>query len=408
MANEYYDYITETGVIVPDTETILSELQSMMTGMFGLEMDLSPETPQGRLIEMWSRNREFCIQICAMVSNLLNLNKASGFVLDDLGALFLLSRKEATYTRVTVMLGGVDGTIVPAHTRLRTEGGDIFVNDRSVTIVDGSAQVEYRAEKTGPVPCPAGTLNIILDSVNGLETANNPWGPISVGQELESDNSFRLRIKSGLNVNSIAILTAIKSNLESLDGVIGTYCYDNYTNDAVIIDGLELGPHSLLAVVDGGNADDIAKVLYSKKTLGTGYVSAEDNPNYTILEKEVIDDAYGSIYKVSFARPIMTDVDIMVTVSRKNYTGENLEQAVKTAIFNFVNGENPEVDGITIGGPLSPFEISAAISSEIPEIFIREVKVGEHGGSLSAETMTFGYLHKANILDANITVVIQL
>lgn len=409
MANNYYDYITETGVIVPDTETILSELRSMMTGLFGAEMDLSPETPQGRLLEMWSRNREFCIQICAMVSNLLNLNKASGFVLDDLGALFLLSRKEATYTEVSVIASGVAGTIIPANTRLKTTAGDIFVNSRSAVIgSDGTVRIDYRADKIGPVPCVANTLTVILDSVSGLESVVNPEGPTSVGQELESDNAFRLRIKSGLNVNSIAILTAIKSNLESLDGVIGTYCYDNYTNDAVIIDGLELGPHSLLAVVDGGNADDIAKVLYSKKTLGTGYVSKDDNPDYDVIEKEVIDDSYGSIYKVSFARPIMTDVDIMVTVSRKNYTGENLEQAVKTAIFNFANGENPEVDGITIGGPLSPFEISAAISSEIPEIFIREIKVGEHGGSLSAETMTFGYLHKANILDENITVVVQL
>ena len=406
MASNYYDYITETGVIVPDTETILSDLRSMMTNMFGLEMDLSPETPQGRLIEMWSRNREFCIQICAMVSNLLNLNKASGFVLDDLGALFLLSRKEATYTRVTVMLGGVDGTIIPAHTRLRTEGGDIFVNDGAVTIVDGSAQVEYHAEKIGPVPCPAGTLNIILDSVNGLETANNPWGPISVGQELESDNSFRLRIKNGLNVNSIAILSAIKSNLESLDGVVGSYCYDNYTNQDYTVDGLVVGPHSLLAVVDGGDADEIARVLYEKKTLGTGYVSQEDNPNFDVVEKKIIDENFGTVYPVSFVRPVLTDVDIEITVQRKNYTGDDLEQAVKNAIFNFANGENPEVDGIVIGGALSPFEISAAVSSEIPEIFIREVLVGEHDSTLSAETMTFGYLHKANITEANITVTI--
>lgn len=470
MANNYYDYITETGVIVPDTETVLTEIQSMMTSMFGLEMDLSPETPQGRLIEMWTRNREFCIQICAMVSNLLNLNKASGFVLDDLGALFLLSRKEATYTTVTVMLNGVNGTIVPAHTRLKTTAGDVFVNDRAYTIGadgDGVAQAEYHAEEIGPVPCAANTLTVILDSVNGLETVNNPWGPISVGQDLESDNAFRLRIKSGLNVNSIAILSAIKSNLEGLDGVVGTYCYDNYTNDPVVIDGLTLNGHSMLAVVDGGDAAEIAKVLYSKKTLGTGYVNISltgadsntytyygadtdnsalvwrlgnvafytsgltmpsvgatiysdatcttsettvataTNTGYDIITEGVIDEAYGTVYPVSFARPVYTDVDIQITVARKNYTGDDLEQAVKNAIFNFANGENPEVDGIVIGGPLSPFEISAAVSSEIPEIFIREVLVGEHGSTLEAETMTFGYLHKANITEANITVVIQ-
>lgn len=410
MASNYYDYITETGVIVPDTENILSELQSMMREIFGQDMDLSPETPQGRLLEMWCRNREFCIQICALVSNMLNLNKASGFVLDDLGALFLMERKPASYTTVAVMLGGVAGTIIPANTRLKTTDGYIFVNDNPYIIgEDGTVRAEYHATEVGQIPCVAETLNVILDSVNGLETAINPSGPISLGQDLESDNEFRLRIKGGLNVNSIAILSAIKSNLEGITGVIGSYCYDNYTDQDVVVDGLTVGPHSLLAVVDGGDASEVAKVLYSKKTLGTGYIEkGGDNASFDVIEEDVIDEAYGTTYKVRFIRPILTDIDIDITVKRKNYTGDDLDSAVKSAIMNFANGENPEVDGIVIGGAVSPFEISAAVSSEIPEIFIQEVKVGEHGGVLSPETITtIGYIHKANITTANITVHIQ-
>ena len=407
MASNYYDYITETGVIVPDTETVLSELQAMMRELFGQDMDLTAETPQGRLLEMWVRNREFCIQICAMVSNMLNLNKASGFVLDDLGALFLLSRKPASHTTVSVMMNGVAGTIIPANTRLKTTAGDIFVNDLSGTIgADGQTTIEYHSVETGQIPCVAGTLTIILDGVNGLETVTNPEGPISLGQDLESDDLFRLRIKNGLNVNSIAILSAIKSNLESLTGVVGSYCYDNYTDQDVVVDGLTVGPHSLLAVVDGGNLNEIAKVLYSKKTLGTGYIEKGGvNEDYDVIEESVIDESYGTTYKVRFIRPILTDIDIDITVRRKNYTGNDLDGAIKTAIQNFVDGKNPEVDEVVIGGAVSPFEISAAVSSEIPEIFIQEVKVGEHGGTLSPETLTsIGYIHKANITPANITV----
>ena len=152
MAN-YYDYITETGVIVPDTETVLSELQAMMRELFGQDMDLTAETPQGRLLEMWARNREFCIQICAMVSNMLNLNKASGFVLDDLGAMFLLSRKPASSTTVAVMMRGVAGTIIPAGTRLKTTAGDIFVNDLSGTIgQDGQVLLKQGRFRAWPKP----------------------------------------------------------------------------------------------------------------------------------------------------------------------------------------------------------------------------------------------------------------
>ena len=157
-------------------------------------------------------------------------------------------------------------------------------------------------------------------------------------------------------------------------------------------------------MVDGGDEQEIANAIYAKKTAGTGYVAKENNAGYTVVEKDVIDEAYGTTYKVRFVRPVLTDVDIVVNVVRKSYSGDNLEQAVKNAIMNFARGDNPEVDGVVIGGSLSPFEIGAAISSELPDIFIKSVSVGAHGQSVSPATMTFGSIHKANILEQNITV----
>ena len=113
MAN-YYEYITGQGVIVPDTSLILAEIQDEFKAVFGEDLDLTATTPQGRLIELFQRNRTFCIQICALVSNMLNLGRASGFVLDDLGSLFLIERQPATHTTTTVILSGVVGTIIPA------------------------------------------------------------------------------------------------------------------------------------------------------------------------------------------------------------------------------------------------------------------------------------------------------
>lgn len=405
MAN-YYDYNTSQGIIVPDTSKVLSDIQDEFKQLFGDNLDVTPETPQGRLIELMARNRSFTIQICAAVSNMLNLGKANGFVLDDLGSLFLISRQPATYTTTTVILTGQAGTVIPAGTRLQTESGDIFINDNEYTIpASGSVQTLYHAEETGPVPAKANTLNIILDEVAGLETANNPAAP-TLGRDQESDNAFRNRIRYSLNTNSIAVISSIKASLENITGVKGSYCYDNYSNVGVIVDGVNVPAHSILAVVDGGEKQEIANVLYEKKTIGTGYVKGTDNPDYTIETANVIDDAYGTIYEVRFMRPILTDVDIKITVSRKNYTGDSLETEIKAAILNFAAGNNPEVDGIVIGGNLSPFEISAAVSSEIPTIFINNCLIGAHGGELSAQTMTFGEIHKANITAENITVTI--
>ena len=404
MQNKYYEYITGTGVIVPDTSVLLSDIKARFVELFGDNLDLSPTTTQGRLIELFNRSETFTLQACAAVSNMLNLNKANGFVLDDLGALFLIERKPATKTSTTVVLTGVPNTIIPANTRIKTAEGNIFVNPASAVIgSDGSVSVRYQAVETGAIPALPNTLKIILDGVNGLETANNPANAV-IGQEQESDGDFRNRIKISLNTNAIAVLSAIKASVEQVPGVVGSYCYDNYDSSAVIIDGLSVPAHSLLVVVDGGDDQEIANAIYAKKTAGTGYVAEENDAGYTVVEKDVIDEAYGTTYKVRFVRPTLTDVDIVVNVARKSYSGDNLEQAVKNAIMTFANGDNPEVDGIVIGGSLSPFEVGAAISSELPDVFITSVSVGVHGQSVSPATMTFGSIHKANILEQNITV----
>lgn len=406
MKNKYYEYVTGQGVIVPDTSVVLKDVQDRFTELFGTDLDLSPTTPQGRLIELFNRSEVFCLQVCAAVSNMLNLNKANGFLLDDLGALFLIERKPATHTQTTMILSGEPNTIIPAGTRIKSTEGNIFVNLKSATIgVDGSVAVVYQAEDTGEIPAQPNTVNIILDSVVGLETATNPGNP-TIGQDQESDGDFRNRIKTSLNINAIAVLSAIKANVEQVPGVVGSYCWDNSDSVSAVVDGLTVPGHSILIVVDGGDEQAVAEAIFVKKTAGTGYVSADTQPGYTVIEKEVVDEAYGTSYKVRFARPVLTDVDIEITVARKSYSGDDLEQAVKNAVLNFAKGDNPEVDGVVIGGNLSPFEISAAVSSEIPDVFISSVKVGEHGKTLSTEMMTFKAVHKANILESNIKVII--
>lgn len=402
---DYYDYLTNRGVIVPDTSTVLSDVQQEFKDLLGGDLDVSPETPQGRLIELIARCRIFVLQTSAASSNVFNLNKANGFGLDDLGSLFLLSRNPATYTTTSVVLGGVAGTIVPAGTRLQTTAGDIFVNTENYIIGD-PINPTFRAQKTGVVPCPAGTLTIILDAINGLETATNPSAP-SLGTELESDNAFRLRIRNSLNVNSIAVISAIKANLEALDGVKGTYLYDNYSENSVTVDTITVPAHSILAVVDGGNSQAIARVLYNKKTIGAGYCGTATDSDIEIVTETVLDPIYGTEYTVKFARPHSTDILVDITVDSQDYTGADLETDVKNAILAWANGDNPQVDGIKIGSDISPFEISAAVSSEIPEIFIRDVKIAKDGDTPEATIITMDEAEKGVVTAANITVHIN-
>lgn len=496
---QYYDYITGTGVIVPDTNTILSDVQEEWRDVFGQNLSVEPETPQGRIIEMIARQRVFTVQMAAALSNVLNINKAYGFVLDDLGSLFQLQRKSATTTKAIITMMGVDGTVVPAGTQLKSDNGDIFINPDPYTIggqiIDGQYQTPgsttglFESQESGEILAPANSITTIVSSVSGLESVTNN-SPAEVGVEQESDQEFRNRIKASLNVNSMSVLSAIKSSVANITGVKQVAAYENTSStDFILNDTFAIPAHGFGIIVDYSEsnpetqktANDIAEAIYKKKTLGAAQIHAKDGDadiyqttgdslsdltvntttfdtavngvwgvyrfiydgsdwyisgaiadltdygitftgtpeendvitvNYPAGQKYIItidypDENDGQGHNITFATPISVDVKTSIIVQKRNYAGDDLESDIKTAIANFMNGDNPEVDRVGIGETLSPFEISAAISSEIPDIFIESITIGRVGSAESTAPIQLGEAEKLVIQPDNITVTIR-
>lgn len=418
---QYYNYLTGSGVIVPDTSTILTDVQNEWKDVFGADLSVAPETPQGRIIEMIARQRIFSLQTAAATSNMLNLEKANGFVLDDIGALFQIQRKSATYTTTQITMAGVPTTVVPRGTRLLSDAGYYFTNDidtydeEDYTIgSDGSATAIFRAEASGDVPAEVGTITNIVTAVNGLETVINNSPVISVGQSTESDAEFRNRIKESLNINSTSVLTAIKSAVANVEGVIQVKAYENTSATGSILNTIfNIPGHGVGIIVDYNETDldtqpvayAIAEAIYKKKTLGAAYITAQTSAGEEYIKTIPYIDPYDNeTHNVTFAKPIEHNVYCTISVKRQNYSGDDLAGDIKAAIADFLSGNNPEVDRVGIGETLSPFEIAAAVSSSIPDIFISSVLIGNSAGSQGTSVITLGEAEKLVITPEHITV----
>lgn len=413
---KYYDYITGTGVIVPDTSSVIADVQNEWKDVFGNDLSVEPETPQGRIIEMIARQRVFTIQMAAALSNVLNLNKAYGFVLDDIGSLFQLSRKSATYTTTQITMSGVADTVIPIGTELMSDDGDKFVNDYEYVIgSNGSVTGVFRAVESGNIPAQVGSITTIISAVAGLETVINN-ASATMGMEQESDQEFRNRIKASLNINSTSVLSAIKSAVANIDGVKQVIAYENTTaTDSVLNDIFKIPAHSIAIIVDYTEIDpvtepvanEIAEAIYKKKTLGAGYITAETSAADPYIKSiDYIDENDSQTHTVTFAKPIEANVATVITVEKRNYAGDDLEGDIKTAIANFMDGNNPEVDRVDIAGTLSPFELAAAISSEIPDIFINSITIGRVGSAQGTAVIVLDSAEKLVIAPENITVTV--
>ena len=49
---DFYKYSTETGLIIPDTSEVKTDVENEYISAFGAGLSLQEDTPQGRLIEL--------------------------------------------------------------------------------------------------------------------------------------------------------------------------------------------------------------------------------------------------------------------------------------------------------------------------------------------------------------------
>lgn len=403
MTTQYdnYTYINSQGVIVPDTSTVQEQVTQDLVNVFGQDLDTTPETVEGRFIQCLTDYRTNTLAINAQNANQINLRYATGRFLDAIGAFFGLDRISATSSRVLATVTGVENTVIPAGSQAKTTNGDIFYAENDITIgLTSSATGYFLSLEKGQIPCSAHSLNKIVNAVLGWETIDNT-ASANEGTKQESDDDFRQRIEDA-RYKGISLLEAIKAKLVNVDNVKSCFAYDNYTNQTITYDGVDIDAHSLVVIVDGGANQDIAEAIFKAKTGGTGY-TAISGQSVTV---NVVDGAFNVTYPVTFNRPEIKSFKISIQVKNISYEGSDLAGDIKAAIMNWADNKVEGVDGLKIGQNISSFEIAAAVSQQIPEIYVKDCKTAFIGGTLSTSELTITIAQIGEIEESNITVTV--
>ena len=398
MAETFQQYVTKNGIIVPDTADVKEQVENEFKAALGQDLSLDASTPQGRLIEGETIARKSVLENNAYMANQLNPNTSSGMFLDANCALVGVTRKSSTRTEVLATVTGVANTVIPAGSQAKTSAGDLFALVDDFTIpATGTGSAYFQAVDSGAVSCPIGTLTQIVTAVLGWETVNNPVAAV-IGEDAESDSALRLRRKKSLYTGS-ALLRSIESSVLKVDGVLSVFPAENETNGTKVIDDKNLVAHSIWIVVDGGESEDIAKAIWQHKSLGCAYNGAQEVTVY---------GPYNVPYTVKFDRPTYQPFQISVTVtSPLTIDAQEVESEVKAALEKWVNGGIAGVDGLGLGVDVSPFEAAAAITAQIPGLFVNSVQVALVGETLSTDSLEMKVYEKATLSDADISVTVN-
>ena len=391
---ELYKYIDTKGVILPDSEDVKKEVQDKFKEALGNDLCLQDATPQGRLIDIITQSRTEVLNICAAIANVINPNTSYGCFLDSICALTGCVRRKASRSSVIAKLGGSAGTVVPANVQAVTTNGDIFYLENETTIgEDGTAEALFLSLEAGEIPCSAGSLTVVNTTVLGWETVTNE-APATLGKNEESDTELKLRRLETL-YNGRGFIGDIQSRLSNVENIKSYVVRQNNKNHDVTLNNILLKPHSVYVCAHGGSDLDIAKALYKSVPAGcdyTGNVKINVQDEYNFQE-----------YEVAFDRPSIIPIDVKIYLKKDTGTGD-VTEAVRQAVVDYENGLVENVNGLSIGVNVSPFEIASAINIQVAGVFVSQVQIAKHGLPLSVESISININEIAHISEENITI----
>ena len=387
----YLFYVDETGLKYPDYPTVLEALKNEFRRIYGPDVYLEPDSQDGQWVAVLALSMYETMLTAAAVYNSFSPHTAMGDALSRNVKINGIARRTASYSQADVVIVGQAGTVI-TNGMVEDVQGRKWQLPPTVTIpLSGEITVTARAVDLGAITAGANTINKIATPTLGWQSVTNPAAAVP-GDPVESDAELRRRQASSTMIPSLSVLEGLISAVASLPGV---QRYRGYENDTGETDDDGLPPHSIALVVQGGDAEAIARTIATKKTAGTR--------TYGTTAVDII-DAYGITNTIRFFRPTMITIEVEVSIlARPGYLSTTADK-IKQAVADYING-------LTIGDDIyiSKLYVPANLgnSAEGGTFAVVQVRARRAGGSYGTANITLAFNELAQCDPANVTVIAQ-
>ncbi len=303
-----------------------------------------------------------------------------------------IARKAATNSTVDLLLAGTAGTTI-TNGSVKDSNNVIWNLPVTVSIgVDGTLTVTATCANSGAVAALAGTITTINTPTRGWTSVTNPTAA-TVGEPAENDTQLRLRQGQSVALPSITPFEAVDGAIANVAGVTRHKLYEN---DKGTTDSNGLPPHSISAIVDGGDATEIAQAIRGNKGQGTTPYGK------TIV---TVPDKYGNPHDVGFSRS--TDVPIYGHITLKAFTGytSQIGTQIQQAVADYINGLTIG-DSVLLSRIYSPANLGVVSGGNARFYDITELLIGKSSGSVAAANVDISYDESASCKTENIALTV--
>ncbi|MCW1829875.1 baseplate J/gp47 family protein [Enterobacter asburiae] len=384
--------VTAEGISAPDYQTILDTLTSYFQQIYGSDAYLEPDSKDGQMVALVALAIHDANNTAISVYNCFSPATGYGAALTSNVKINGIARRGATNSTVDLVLTGTAGTSITNGTAKDTNNV-IWRLPASVTIgVGGTVTVTATCSNSGAVAALAGTITTINTPTRGWASVTNP-AAATVGEPAETD--AELRIRQGQSV-ALPSLTPFEGVDGAIANVAGVTRHKLYENDTGATDSNGLPPHSISAIVDGGDVTDIAQTIRGNKGQGT---ATYGTTSVTVL------DTYGNPHVIRFSRS--TDVPIFGHITLKAFTGytSQIGVQIQQAVADYINGLTIG-DDVLLSRIYSPANLGVVSGGNARYYDIQELLIGKSAGSVAAANIIIAYNESASCKPENIVLTV--
>ena len=379
-----YQFIINTGTVVADTSTILSDVEAEFQNALGANIDTAASTPQGALIAAEVIARTSVMKNNADLANVINPDLSYGVFLDAICSLLGIKRTQNSSTQGNgVLLQGdnVNTVTIPAQSRVETQNGDVFLLTADATIPNGgSVRANFVSQQYGNIPLPVGPLTI-LDGTIGWGAASVDATTVVVPGTLQlTDPQLKIARNQQLATQGVGSSGAIAAAVLRVPNVTSVNVVENNTGQtATPVNGVTFTkPNAMWVCVAGSATDtDVANALYGAHQGGcpwdygaAGQGTQVQAPNGA----QVSDPVAGLPYYVPFVRAALLDVYVAVTIKQQSSVADPTA-AVQQAMVNYASGQEQGEPGLVVGANVSAFEMAGAVARQLPGMYVKACSV---------------------------------
>lgn len=384
--------VTAQGISAPDYQTILTTLTGYFQQIYGTDAYLDPDSKDGQMVALYALGIHDANNTAIAVYNGQSPATGIGNGLSSNVKINGIYRDPANNSTVDLLITGTIGLEI-TNGSARDANSIIWTLPASVVIgTDGTVLVTATSATAGAVAALAGTVTSINTPTRGWVSVTNP-NAATVGTAAETDAALRIRQAQSVALASVTPFDALDGAIANISGVTRHKLYEN---DTGAVDANGLPPHSITAVIDGGDATEIATTIQLKKGQGV-------TPNGTT--QITVADKYGNPHVIGFNRPV--PVPVYIAISLQAFTGYTTQigEDIKVAIAAYINALTIG-DDVLLSRVYSPANLGVVSGGESRYYDITSLQIGKSAATVAAANITIGYSESATCDVSNIDITV--